>query len=37
MGQAHLMGSRNVKKLRAFTRGVLYLPEPGDVQYADDE
>jgi hypothetical protein len=30
------MGSRNVKKLRAFIRGVEYVPEPGDIELPDD-
>ncbi|KAJ7350073.1 hypothetical protein DFH08DRAFT_958997 [Mycena albidolilacea] len=34
--QADLMGSRNVKKLRAFIRGVEYVPEPGDIELPDD-
>ncbi|KAJ7349992.1 hypothetical protein DFH08DRAFT_958926 [Mycena albidolilacea] len=36
LGQAVIMGSRNVKKLRACIRGVDYVPGPRDVQYADD-
>ncbi|KAJ7845571.1 hypothetical protein B0H13DRAFT_1908289 [Mycena leptocephala] len=37
MGHADLMGSRNVKKLRAFIRGEVYLAKPGEMQYLDDE
>ncbi|KAJ7834838.1 hypothetical protein B0H13DRAFT_1913886 [Mycena leptocephala] len=37
MGHADLMGSRNVKKLRAFARGEVYLAKPGEMQYLDDE
>ncbi|KAJ7923567.1 hypothetical protein B0H13DRAFT_1864716 [Mycena leptocephala] len=37
MGQARLMGSRNVKKLRAFARERAYIPERDEVQYADDD
>jgi hypothetical protein len=37
METARLMGSRNVKKLRAFARENLYLPERDEVQYADDD
>ncbi|KAJ7653710.1 hypothetical protein DFH06DRAFT_1133841 [Mycena polygramma] len=35
--QAHVMGSRNVHKLRVFQRGERYVPLEGDVQYDDDE
>jgi hypothetical protein len=37
MGQADIMGSRNVKKLRAFIRREEYVPGPNDVQYSDEE
>ncbi|KAJ7823924.1 hypothetical protein B0H13DRAFT_1919385 [Mycena leptocephala] len=37
LGYACILGSRNVRKLRAFARQVPYVPEAGDVDYDDDE
>ncbi|KAJ7889380.1 hypothetical protein B0H14DRAFT_2561879 [Mycena olivaceomarginata] len=37
LGQADLMGSRNVKKLRAFIRHKVYVPGPSDARYSDEE
>lgn len=37
LGQADIMGSRNVKKLRAFIRREVYVPGPNDARYSDEE
>lgn len=34
--QSYLMSSRNIRKLRAFTKGEDYVPLPGEIQYDDN-
>ncbi|KAJ7862022.1 hypothetical protein B0H14DRAFT_3444993 [Mycena olivaceomarginata] len=37
LGQASIMGSRNIHKLRVFTNGVEYVRKPGHAWDSDEE
>ncbi|KAJ7901002.1 hypothetical protein B0H14DRAFT_3422910 [Mycena olivaceomarginata] len=37
LGQASIMGSHNIHKLRAFTNGVKYVRKPGHAWDSDEE